>query len=213
MKQSRRTASRCLVILLTAGFCAAPAAAQTSFLTLLSAQPHTATTTTQATTQTSQGADERLPFMEQTHNENEAEAPSAAGLLARTFGALLLIVGLLAALAWGLRRFGGAQLGREAEDAPELAVLATISLGDRRSLSAVRFGDRLLLLGSTAQAITLLAAQGRRPRHLPPPRRSVAELLAADEPRAFEQALNRASERLEERADTKTADTKTADTI
>lgn len=207
MKSSRRPARRCLLMLLTALLCAAPAAGQAG----LPAPPATqaVTAAAQPATPPSRATDERLPFMEPARYENGAEAPSATGLLARTFGALLLIVGLLAALAWGLRRFGGAHLGASNEDAPELTVLATISLGDRRSLSAVRFGDRLLLLGSTAQAITLLAAQGSRPRHLPPPRRSVADLLAADEPRPFEQALNRASERLAERPDTKTADPKT----
>jgi flagellar biosynthetic protein FliO len=140
--------------------------------------------------------------MEQTRGEDEAQAPSAAGLLVRTLGALCLIIGLIAAAAWGLRRFGGAQFSGPSEDAPELTVLATLSLGNQRSLSAVRFGDRLLLIGSTAQAITLLAAKERRPDWAAPPMRSVADLLAEDEPHNFEQALSLADQQAERRADT-----------
>jgi flagellar biosynthetic protein FliO len=139
--------------------------------------------------------------MEQTRDADEAQPPSAAGLLVRTLGALCLIIGLIAAAAWGLRRFGGAQFSGSAEDAPELTVLASISLGNQRSLSAVRFGDRLLLIGSTAQAITLLAAKERRPEWAAPPMRSVADLLAEDEPHNFEQALTLADQRIEQRAD------------
>ncbi|HKX32648.1 MAG TPA: flagellar biosynthetic protein FliO [Blastocatellia bacterium] len=120
---------------------------------------------------------ERIPFMARPKTEIGVEAPSAAGLLARTLGALLLIVGLIVAAAWILRRFGGAKFGRPPEGVPELAVLATVPLGDRRSLAAVRFGDRLLLIGMTAQAITLLASTERRAARTAPPSRSVADLL------------------------------------
>jgi flagellar biosynthetic protein FliO len=109
---------------------------------------------------------------------------------------LFLVVGLLAAAAWGLRRFGGARFGAPPEDAPELAVLATIPLGDRRSLSAVRFGERLLLIGSTAQAVTLLASREREPRNATPRMRSVADLLQAEETPDFARALASASARL-----------------
>jgi flagellar biosynthetic protein FliO len=136
--------------------------------------------------------------MEQTQIESGTEAPSTAGLFVRTLGALLLIVGLIVAVAWGLRRFGGAHFGVPSEEAPELAVLATVSLGDRRALSAVRFGDRLLLVGSTAQAITLLATRVCPPRNVTPRMRSVADLLREDEPPSFEQALSLADERLKQ---------------
>lgn len=140
-------------------------------------------------------ADDRLPFMTQSGSEAGAEAPSTGGLLVRTLGALLLIMGLIAAAAWGMRRFGGARFGAPSADAPELAVLTTISLGDKRSLAAVRFGERLLLIGSTAQSITLLATDEARPVWNVQAR-SVADLLEDGETPSFEQSLVRAGQRI-----------------
>jgi flagellar biogenesis protein FliO len=124
-------------------------------------------------------------------------------LLLRTLGALLLILGLLLAAAWGLRRWGGARFTATGPDEGELelAVIATLPLGERRTVSAVRFGNQTLLLGSTAQAVTLLATTERPARPQPPRMRSVAELLADDEtqepaPPNFERALIVAGERL-----------------
>ena len=102
-------------------------------------------------------AGERLPFMADNSTQQEQAAPSTGGLLLRTLGALLLIVGLIVAAAWGMKKFGGARFGKAVEDAPELSILNTVALGDKRSLAIVRFGNRNLLIGSTAQSITVLA--------------------------------------------------------
>jgi flagellar protein FliO/FliZ len=142
--------------------------------------------------------------MKQGPAESSSEAPSAGGLLLRTLGALLLILGLLVAAAWSLRRFGGGRLAKQDPAELELAVLTTLPLGERRSISAVRFGDQLLLLGATAQTVTLLAKTARSlpaAAAAPPRMRSVAELLADDEPREtvqpnFERALLLAKEQL-----------------
>lgn len=100
---------------------------------------------------------ERLTFMQEEGGALSSEAPSAAGLLVRTLGALLLIVGLIVAVGWVLRRVGGARFGAPRRDGPELTLMTTVSLGDKRALSVVRFGRRTLLVGSTAQAVTLIA--------------------------------------------------------
>jgi flagellar biosynthetic protein FliO len=124
-----------------------------------------------------------------------AEAPSAVGLLFRTVGALLLIVGLILAAAWGMRRFSGGRFMNKDGDAPQLAVLSTVPLGDRRSLSVVRFGERTLLLGSTQQAITLLASDSQdEDLHAGVVRRSVADLLDDDETNNFDEELARAEQ-------------------
>lgn len=99
--------------------------------------------------------DDRLPFMN-SDNSTDASQPSALGLLARTLGALLLVIGLLIGSVWGLKRIRRPALGGKAES-PELAVLTTVGIGDRRSLVVVRFGESMLLLGSTPQSVTLLA--------------------------------------------------------
>ncbi len=140
-------------------------------------------------------SDDRRLFLADERPEAAASAPSAAGLLVRTLGALLLIIGLIVAAAWTLKRLGGARFGSPREDAPELTVLATVALGDRRSIAAVRFGQRTLLLGSTAQGITLLATEAHAPASSTPPLRSVADLLQASEEPPFDQALSSAEYR------------------
>lgn len=151
--------------------------------------------------------DDHLPFMksDQRHGPGltEAEPPSVAGLLARTFGALLVIIGLIVAGTWGLRRFGRTSFGNAAADAPALAVLSSVSLGDRRTLSVVRFGDATLLVGSTPQGITLLATEKNDdPEPVPaahiPTRVSVADLLEREEgaeSRSFARELSQAQQR------------------
>jgi flagellar biosynthetic protein FliO len=124
-----------------------------------------------------------------------AEAPSAVGLLFRTVGALLLIVGLILAAAWGMRRFSGGRFMNKDGEAPQLAVLSTVPLGDRRSLSIVKFGERTLLLGSTQQAITLLASDSQEEDlHGGVIRRSVADLLNDNEINNFDEELARAEQ-------------------
>ncbi len=134
-----------------------------------------------------QPGDDRLPFMaSERTREREltgAEQPSVAGLLLRTSGALLLIVGLILAGAWWVRRYG-ARFGQGRRDAPALEVLTTVTLGERRSLSVVRFDNATLLIGATAQGITLLAtrpAEDTQAEHHTPARVSVADLLSRED--------------------------------
>lgn len=142
---------------------------------------------------------DRLSFMaEPEHAPVKTEAPSAFGLLLRTVGALCLIVGLVFGAGWGLKRFGGTRFAAPRADVPALAVLSTVTLGDRRSLAVVRFGERTLLVGSTAQAITLLAEEeAEEPREtLTPPARSVADMLKQDATGSFSEELTLAHGRL-----------------
>ena len=65
---------------------------------------------------------------------------------------LLLIIGLIFALAWLLRRFGqGAFLNQQA-----MKVVASMPLGTRERLLIVEVGGQQLLLGVTAQRISTL---------------------------------------------------------
>ena len=104
-------------------------------------------------------AEEKLPFKLNDRPESTPEPPSISGLLLRTFGALLLIVGLIAAAGWGLRYFGIINFGKSPGETTGLQVLNTVPLGERRSLTIVKFGARTLLIGSTPQGLTLLAEQ------------------------------------------------------
>jgi flagellar protein FliO/FliZ len=151
---------------------------------------------------------DRLPFM--LEDKREAEAPSAAGLIARTLGALLVVVGLIAAGAWGLKKFGGARFGSPPADAPTLKVVSSVPLGDKRSLAVVRFGQRVLLVGCAPQAMTLLAEQPLNERPpadfdqeqasagaaAGPPFRSVADLLSGEDAPPFADELSEAEQRL-----------------
>jgi flagellar protein FliO/FliZ len=132
-------------------------------------------------------SDDRLPFMSESAREEQQAAPSTGGLMLRTLGALLLIVGLIVAAAWGMKRFGGARFGKAVEDSPNLVVLNSVGLGDKRSIAVIRFGERTMLIGSTAQSITLLAEEQNQfsPSDLP----SVAEMLGETESITFADSL------------------------
>jgi len=153
-------------------------------------QPEGMTTSIEAKTgsaATPARSDDRLPFMSETPKENDESAPSTGGLMLRTLGALLLIVGLIIAAAWGMKRFGGARFGQASEDAPRLSVLNSVGLGDKRSLAVVRFGERTLLIGSTSHSISLIAEAPVE--SIVTEAQSVAEMLAADADASFAEAL------------------------
>ena len=131
------------------------------------------------------------PVRLDTIKENEPGGYSISTLLFRTFGALLLIVGLIAASGWGLRKFGLARQKAKGEEAHSLTVVNTVALGDKKTLQVVKFGDRTLLIGSTSQGITLLAEEGYEVEEGPD---YIAEY--SDEPETtgyFEGELSRAS--------------------
>ena len=69
----------------------------------------------------------------------------------RAVVAAVLVVGLVAALAWTLRRGLPAARGRQG-----ITVETAVSLGDRRSLVIVSVENRRLLIGMTQQQIALV---------------------------------------------------------
>lgn len=148
--------------------------------------PNTSADSNQTQTAPPLQADERLPFMADSTNQQEQAAPSTGGLMVRTLGALLLIVGLIVAAGWGMKKFGGARFGKIADDAPELSILNTVALGDKRSLAIVRFGNRNLLLGSTPQSITVLADEKVSEHEF----RSVADMLSHEPYESFADELS-----------------------
>lgn len=163
-----------------------------AFLQPLAAQnqtsPETAPTPEKPAAQNAQpmGEDERINFMVERESGQNASAPSSGGLIVRTLGAMCLIVGLIFAVAWGLKKFGLVQFGKQNEESQDLAVLSTVSLGANRTLSIVKFGRRTLLVGATPQSIALLATENGGQQIAP---RSVADLLADNEEVVFENEL------------------------
>ena len=145
------------------------------------------------------GENDRLPFM-QTENAAANNEPSSGGLLIRTLGAMILIVGLIFFGAWGLKKMGiGNFKSDPGDDAPNLAILSSVSLGSGRTISTVRFGERILLVGSTAQAFTLLADESEIEMPIDKKTRSVAEMLAEESGDSFASELVRAELNFDDR--------------
>lgn len=142
------------------------------------------------------GEDERLPFMQNAENP-DAQGPGSGGLLLKTLGAMLLIVGLIFFGAWVAKKVGfGGTKSSGADDDLGLAVLSSVTLGSGRTISTVRFGERILLVGSTTQAFTLLAEESTAKEFSVQTSRSVAEMLA-DESNSFEDEFEQARTKLE----------------
>lgn len=106
----------------------------------------------------------------------------------RTMLALIVVLGLMALLAWAFRRFGGVQwLGNR--PAPLIRVLATASLGSRKAISLVSVCGEVMIIGSSANELVRLGtvsdparvAALHREAAMPtaglPPRAAVAEEL------------------------------------
>jgi flagellar biogenesis protein FliO len=143
---------------------------------------------------------DHLPFMKDERAPADAQEPGTGSLLVKTIGAMLLIVGLIFFGAWGLKKFGFGNLkSNDAPDAPDLTVLSTVSLGSGRTISTIQFGERVLLVGSTAQTFTLLADEAGERVAVNNPR-SVADLLD-EENASFTEEFNLAQSRLDFPAD------------
>ncbi len=72
----------------------------------------------------------------------------------RISASMLLVLGLLAALLWTLKRMKGLQI--QHKGAPMLQVLETISVGPRQKMALVRVGAHQVLVGMTASQFTAL---------------------------------------------------------
>lgn len=160
------------------------------------AQAAQAAQTAQADQAGPMAEDEKITFMQQ-EEAHSTENVSTGGIIFKTLGAMLIVVGLIFFGAWGLKKFGfGNKAGAQA-DAPELSVVSSVTVGSGRTISSVKFGNRILLVGSTPQSFTLLAdgADGTpdgsdEENFYTASPRSVAELLAAEE--SFEDELAKA---------------------
>ncbi len=144
----------------------------------------------------SAATDDRLPFMPHEEARESADSVGTGGIIIKTFGAMLIIVGLIFFAAWGLKKFGFGNKSAANADAPELTIVSTVTVGSGRTISSIKFGSRVLLVGSTPQSFTLLADgpddnyDGSFSAATPIGPRSVAEMLEAEE--SFDKELARA---------------------
>lgn len=72
----------------------------------------------------------------------------------RMIAALTVVLSLMAALAWSVRRFLGKPLMPGA--VPAIRVLATAHLGGRKSILLVSVADQTLIIGATATELVRL---------------------------------------------------------
>ena len=82
-----------------------------------------------------------------------AGASGSLGALGASLLALILVVALILALGWLLRRLPGNALRGH----PELRVVAQLSLGVRERLVVVAVGDKQHLIGVSQERISLLS--------------------------------------------------------
>lgn len=154
--------------------------------------------TPQPATAEPMGENDRLDFM-RTEDVAEPQEPSSSGLIIKSIGALALVIALLFAGTWTLKKLGfGGKKPTVTTDQVNLAIVSSIAMGGGRTLSTIQFGDRVLLVGTTAQSFTLLAEDEPFGNRFSPPPRSVADLLAGDD-RSFEDELALMTDRWEAR--------------
>lgn len=74
----------------------------------------------------------------------------------RFAGSLLLVLGLLGGLLWGLKRMqSGVRLGAGAR---QLQVIEAVSVGPRQKIVLVRVGEREVLVGVSPAQLTALGS-------------------------------------------------------
>jgi flagellar protein FliO/FliZ len=71
----------------------------------------------------------------------------------KTVFALVLVIALMFALAWALKRYGPLARARKSFG---LTVIGQVALGSKANLALIRVGRSILLLGVTQDSINLL---------------------------------------------------------
>lgn len=139
--------------------------------------------------------DDRLSFM-QNEDVPAPQEPSSSGLILKSIGALLLVIGLLFFGTWTLKKLGVGGSKSKSGEEWSLTVLSTLSMGSGRTISTIQFGERILLVGATPQNFTLLAEeQPFNERAFSSSPRSVADLLEDEEP-SFDDEFEMANRKL-----------------
>ena len=93
--------------------------------------------------------------------------PGAGGLL-QTIFALLLVLGLLAGLAWFMKRYGPKASGASAN----LRVVGALNIGGRERIMVLEVGDQWIVVGAAPGRINAL--------HTMPRQEGEAAILPAD---------------------------------
>ncbi|WP_373995039.1 flagellar biosynthetic protein FliO [Massilia sp. HP4] len=90
-------------------------------------------------------------------------SPGAGGLL-KTIMALMLVLGLLAGLAWVMKRYGPKMSGGSAN----LRVVGALNLGGRERIMVVEVGDQWIVVGAAPGRVNALHTMPRQEGELAP---------------------------------------------
>lgn len=89
-----------------------------------------------------------------------ASAPSSAGGLLQVLFGLIVVLGLMAALAWVLRRFNGPKgLGNAG-----IRIVSGVSVGNRERVVVVEVADQWIVVGVAPGRVNALATMQRQER-------------------------------------------------
>ena len=108
-------------------------------------------------------------------------ANGGASALAETTLWLMLVVGLILALAWFAKRFGGVQFRHHGS----MKLLSALPLGNREKIVLMQAGDKYLLLGVTPSQINTLHVFDEQPKEIA----TVNKDAVADSGSGFQQLL------------------------
>jgi flagellar protein FliO/FliZ len=125
---------------------------------------------TAATTATAAPAQAPSQFVTPRVGQPAAVAPaqptgSAAGSLIQTTFALLLVLALLAALAWFLKRYGPKAAGASAN----MRMVGALNLGGRERIIVVEVGDQWIVVGASPGRVNALATMPKQHTAEPQP--------------------------------------------
>jgi flagellar protein FliO/FliZ len=85
-------------------------------------------------------------------------ASSATGSLLQTLFALIVVLGVLGALAWFLKRYGPKAMGGSAN----LRVVGSLNLGGRERLLVVEIGKQWIVVGASPGRVNALATMPKQ---------------------------------------------------
>ncbi|MGB9107883.1 MAG: flagellar biosynthetic protein FliO, partial [Telluria sp.] len=83
---------------------------------------------------------------------------SATGSLLQTLFALIVVLGVLGALAWFLKRYGPKAMGGGAN----LRVVGSLNLGGRERLLVVEIGNQWIVVGASPGRVNALATMPKQ---------------------------------------------------
>ncbi|MGX4640594.1 flagellar biosynthetic protein FliO [Massilia sp. SYSU DXS3249] len=87
----------------------------------------------------------------------QAAAAPSAGTLVQTILALMLVLGLLVALAWAMKRYGPRVAGNQAN----LRMVGALNIGGRERIMVVEVGDQWIVVGASPGRVNALATMPR----------------------------------------------------